>query len=373
MAAFKIKTSDVFRIEPTVPGVGKLPRMSAGTRDLKIARQMEDALVTIATRDQMPDLIEQLRSGTVKLKEVWSAHLKPKKERLEALESLRTRQHDTLLSEVVPQRKTRTKDERVKSGYDQLLELAPKDARVSWLTVSTNLNDIYERAMEERAANSVRRSLHRAVCDLLTNKYGRGKMLAVIADAEVPGEQDERAIEVSREKIKELADAANSDPVFVNAVGFAITTGIDRAPMLKLTPTSVDEDGIVTVDDTKNPGRFRRFKLDTEALRYFRLACAGKKNDQAVFNYSNSQLRDRWEALREKVGRKDLRWKDLRAVYATYALEAGMSPRELQHRLGHSTMSMTLRYVKRIAATGETEVGKAMGMGRSHLKVEKKA
>jgi integrase len=369
MAAFRVKQSPIYRIEPTIGGV-KLPRMSTFTRDKKVAEQMENALHTLANSGYS-DLIEQLRDGAVTLREIWHAHMKPAKARVDALDALRTRKDDPLLSEVVPARKAKASDARVKSGYDQLLEYAPDNARVSWLLVSTNVTELYEDALADREPNSVRRSLHRAVCDLLTSKYGRGRMLAVMADAVVPSEQDERLVEVTKKEIQLLTDPANSDPIFVNAVGFALTSGIDQGPMLRLFPTSVDESGVITVPDTKNTTRWRKFKLDDEALRYFRLASAGKADNERVFPWTRDQVRDRWEALRKRIGRTDLRWKDLRGVFATYFLQAGNSPRELQHILGHSAMNMTLRYVKRMAGGSTTSIGKAMGLDKAKLKLEK--
>jgi hypothetical protein len=47
MAAFRVKQSPIYRIEPTINGV-KLPRMSTFTRDKKVAEQMENALHTLA-------------------------------------------------------------------------------------------------------------------------------------------------------------------------------------------------------------------------------------------------------------------------------------------------------------------------------------
>lgn len=44
------------------------------------------------------------------------------------------------------------------------------------------------------------------------------------------------------------------------------------------------------------------------------------------------------------VGRHDLRWHDLRHTGATLAAQAGASLRELQARLGHSTVNAAMRY-----------------------------
>lgn len=380
----------IFRIEPTITGVGRLPRMSTGAKSEKIARQMEYALETISVNDRMPDLVEQLRGNTVTLSEIWAAHNKPRDERMKALEALRTRKDDPMLSCVVcrPEiakadgkrsfekmtcdcvawrRIAVQKDRRLREGYAQLADYAPANARLSWLTVSTHLNELYETAEAAgRKPNSVRRSLHRAVCGLLSMKFGKGKMLAIISDAIVPSENDERVIFVDTDTVAKLVDPANSDPTFALAVGFAMTTGIDQTPMQLLTPSSV-ENGVISVFDTKAPDRMRRFELDPAALHYWRLASAGKKPNERVFRY----LRKRWHALRTKIGREDIRWKDLRGVFATYYLAGGGSARQLQLILGHSTMSMTLRYLKRLPVKRDDQgLTDAMKLRRTFLKVE---
>lgn len=66
--------------------------------------------------------------------------------------------------------------------------------------------------------------------------------------------------------------------------------------------------------------------------------------------FTNDEIRSRWEAVREKIKRPDVRWKDLRGTFATHYLSAGGDPRNLQYVLGHSGMAMTLRYLRRVPA-----------------------
>lgn len=367
MTAFRIKGTPFYRIEPTVEGIGRLPRMSTGTRDKKIAEQMEAMLSQLANSGYA-DLIVQVRDGHVRLPEVWRAHMKAPKDRQAALDALQSRKDDPLLSKVVEDRKPAVRDARVLDGYAQLLEHAPAAARISWLTVPNNISDLYERALATRKPNSVRRSLHRAVSDLLKRRYSRGRMLAIMADTEVPGENDERKVNLGPDEIRKAIDAA--DPEFANAVGFALTSGVDQGPMCRLLVRSLADDDVLHIADTKTAYRDRRFKLDADAARYFRLAAAGKQPNDRVFPWTKKQVETRWEAVRKAIGREDVRWKDLRGVFATYFLEAGGSPRELQLIMGHSTLAMTLRYIRRMAVKGDTAVGKSMGLNKQHLKLE---
>ena len=57
-----------------------------------------------------------------------------------------------------------------------------------------------------------------------------------------------------------------------------------------------------------------------------------------------STLYRHWYKAREKAGRKDLRWHDLRHSGAVLAAATGASLAELMARLGHSTPQAAMRY-----------------------------
>ena len=63
---------------------------------------------------------------------------------------------------------------------------------------------------------------------------------------------------------------------------------------------------------------------------------------------TDRQIRTRWEAVREEIKRADVRWKDLRGIFATYYLQAGGDVRQLQYVLGHASMAMTMLYLRRV-------------------------
>jgi integrase len=78
---------------------------------------------------------------------------------------------------------------------------------------------------------------------------------------------------------------------------------------------------------------------------------AGRRADEPLVLLSRAQVRKRWAYLRNAIGRPDVRVKDFRGIFATYYLTtAGGDPRGLQLILGHTTMAMTLRYLRRVPA-----------------------
>lgn len=76
----------------------------------------------------------------------------------------------------------------------------------------------------------------------------------------------------------------------------------------------------------------------------------GKGRDALVFpadhggHLQPSTLYRHWYKAREKAGRKDLRWHDLRHSGAVLAAATGASLAELMERLGHSTPQAAMRY-----------------------------
>lgn len=80
-----------------------------------------------------------------------------------------------------------------------------------------------------------------------------------------------------------------------------------------------------------------------------RLAWGGRYEDNGlVFAWENGKpihpdrLSQQFDRYIEKLGLPDIRLHDLRHTYATLALRAGIHPKVVSERLGHSTISITL-------------------------------
>lgn len=394
MAAFRRPGSTVVYIGPLRAGAVDVPRTSTKQKSLAVGKRMETSLQDLAVTG-WADLVRQVADRRLDLVDLYTASIEGSAE----LQRLRDMIGDTLLLDAIegtPNRhgarvggfRKMVDDLRVLEGLDQLLALAPKGARLSWLRKPKNVTEIYRRAMNgedrggvARAPNSVRRSLHRAVSDLLSHEIGRGQMLAVMADAKVPSGQDERNIMLSLDEIAQLFDLA--DEQFLPVLGYALTTGIDRLPMLRQRVHHYDEEsGQLSVPDEKAPERGRTLALRGEpvlgnAEYWLRKLVAGRRPSEPLIPVTRHQIRKRWEALRDAIGRPEVRWKDLRGIFATYYLLAGGELRELQRILGHGTMAMTLRYLNNLPAGNRKalrEHAAEMGLpgGRS-LRIQREA
>lgn len=386
MAAFRRSGTKNYWIGPFRAGVVDVPRMTTGQKNKATAKAMEDALKNRAVTGYT-DLVQQVADKVLPLVEFYTAHI----EGPEQLDRLRSRAGDPLLSAAVEEYRPRVSDRRVEIGLDQLLALAPEGARLSYLQEPQSLQQLYQdgiagvdRLDEEgrpirRAPNTVRRGLHRAVAELLTYKLGRGSMLAVMAEVKKPSANDERHVMLSLDEIRHALELA--DVEFRPILGLALTTGIDTTPLLRIRDSDYNPDeGTLRVTDTKTASRPRTLLLRGEPvlenaehwLSFLRVWV--NNPSELLVPLTVRQIRSRWEALRAEIGRPEVRWKDLRGIFATYYLQAGGDPRILQDVLGHATMTMTLRYLKRLPVGSRrhvSESAKTMGLPAPRLTVEK--
>lgn len=350
MTPFKRAGSKLWYLGPLSAAGIHVPRLSTGARDKATATAIERSLHELAATG-WADLVERVASRDLKPITLYIAKLGGR----EKLEALRREATDPPLLEAIKVHRALAMDQRVKDGLAQLEAAIPIGARRSWVTDPVNLTGLYDGAIAGGLRpNSVRRSLHRAVSELISREFGRGRMLAIMADTRVPSELDERRVLLTIAEARRALDACDEE--FRPILGLAMTTGIDAGPMWALRAYHYDESvGTLGVPDEKALDRARTLSMRGEPILehaevWLRRLVAGRRPDEPLMPFVRRGLRTRWEAVRLAIGRPDVRWKDLRGVFATYYLLAGGEPRELQAILGHSTMAMTTRYLRRLPA-----------------------
>ncbi len=404
---FKRPGSRKYWMGPFRAGAVDVPRMSTGQTSKATAAAVERSLQDLAVSGY-GDLVQMVADRSLTPEELHVAKI----DGAAALQALRDRRDDPLLVDIIEGKpagagkeragglKEQITDFRQAGGMEVVLDLAPAGARLSWLKDPTHLSELYRRAIAgedlrakmgddrprgqgervvlTRQPNSVRRSVHQAVCAILRAQLGRGAMLAIIADADVPGGNDERVVMLSVEEITAALTAA--DPQFRPVLGLAVTTGIDRQPLQLAIPADYDgEQGTLQVRDGKTSSRPRTLLLRDEpvlsnAEHWLRQLVAGKEPGKPMAPFTNKMIQTRWTMVREAIGRPDVRWKDLRGVFATHYLLAGGDPRDLQHIMGHSTMAMTLRYLRRLPVGNRAQLrARALTAGswRTPLQVQR--
>lgn len=346
-------------MSPTLPAPwGRVGPWQTGLYRRRDAERVEAWVKEMARL--RPKLIDALVSREVHLMDAWVAYHRG------TLEELMAGIGDPPLVEAVEAYRPACMDARAKSGLDQIVEYAPKGVRFSWLK-GANIRTLYAKALQTRKPNSVQRSLHRAVRELLSHHLDDKDVERRMKGVTVPREDDSREIRLSAAEVRGLVRSAPNDR-FGWMVALAILTTADRGPLLRLTPR-LYRDGLLTIPDRKARDRKRTLRLSESANTVMRLAVAGLEADEPVFPWTKWQARKLWEQAREDAGLDWLRFKDLRHLLPGALADLGVDRREIQAVLGHASGSrQTDRY---IAPSGDVkrldEAAGLLGLTNVHL------
>lgn len=362
---FKKKGRPTWYVWPTLPGFGRVGPWSTGSRTKALADAVEAWLLQTAISD--PEAVRGIVEGHYGLVEAYVAW---KERRLDELKQRRT---DPLLAEVVEQYRPQVRDGRKLAGLDELLELAPKAARFSWLAHSRHITDTLNRQEAKGfRRNSVHRSLYAAIKGLLGYRLGNAEKLRICADVDFTYEDDTRHVDATPEQLAALLAAC--DVELREVATAAVLTGIDRRPLTLLTPAHFDfAKGTVRVPDTKAQSRYRVFELSEAAVAHFRRLCSTKQPGERLFRITETAITQRWLATRRALG-LDVRFKDLRHVFANAWVDEGGSIDSLGGVLGHTKKGTTLKYTARQAKEARARmdrVAERLGLSHQHLRIEK--
>jgi len=170
----------------------------------------------------------------------------------------------------------------------------------------------------------------------------------------VPGERP-RELYVTPEQVRRLADAA--EPLTRDLILFAALTGLRRSEILRLTLADV-RDGVVIVDSRSKSGRPRVVPMPAEAARI--------AHRRVPFEMGASLLTKRFRAAREAAGLPQLRLHDLRHAFGTWLAEAGADGPTIRDVMGHSSLTVTSRYLQSAAEGARLAVDRLprLGSGR---------
>lgn len=128
-------------------------------------------------------------------------------------------------------------------------------------------------------------------------------------------------------------------------------------------------------------GKSRVVPLSPDALAYFNHVKALQKQVMLFYGYRNphdfvtlttngriwapSYLNRHFKALCKASGHRRIRPHDLRHTHATLLLEAGVNPKVIQERLGHSNLSITLDVYSHATATMQEKAIEALDFSKS--------
>lgn len=320
-----------------------------------------------------PLLVDGIVAHRFSLRDAWVAKQRG------TLDALIAGVNDPLLVDAVAEYREVCKDERTRDGLKKIAHrgddgklsgYAPAGARLAWLTPVTIRQMYAKEEAKGRKPNSVRRSLHRAVVELLAFKLGLEARDTLMKNVKAPGEDDTRRVELTPEQIERVLGAIAVER-FRWMVLTAIHTAADRKPLLALLPVHFDDAaGTLTIPDHKTRSRWRVLRLHDDARTVLRVACAGVGEQERLFPWTEGQVRDLWEAARAEAKLPQLRFKDLRHLMPTALTAEGVPQAEVEKVLGHAPgSSSTRRYITPVGDPATlAAASKRLGLSGAHLR-----
>jgi integrase len=151
------------------------------------------------------------------------------------------------------------------------------------------------------------------------------------------------------DEAERLRVAVEGRPWLQRLVEAALLTGARQGELLSLRKADVDlAAGEIVLRKTKN-GKVRRVPIAEALAPILRAAMRASACEHALTGpegqlLTRHALQHAWGAVREAAGLEDLHWHDLRHSAATTLRQRGVGLDVLQQILGHSSITMTMRY-----------------------------
>jgi integrase len=186
------------------------------------------------------------------------------------------------------------------------------------------------------------------------------EVLSTVPKIKLEREGQGRLRWLTEEEIVRLlcASLRSRNPELHAAVVIAINTGLRRAELLGLTWDRVDRSrGVIRLEITKS-GRRREVPLNDDSDRA--LVSLGPKAAGRVFQ--TRSIRTAFENAVETAKLDDVTFHTLRHTFASWAMMRGVSLREFQELLGHSSLAMTMRYAHLAPEHLRTAVSRLAGL-----------
>ena len=321
------------------PGYGyRVGPFSTRSGNKAIALAMDATIRELASTGRH-EALDALREGRINLPDLHAAKVNGK------LHALTREVADAPLIEAVRDFLCAHYDARYKTAMERVLQIAPAGARVSWLGDPFNVSRLVRRYRELGLSGSTERREMAGVRLLLRERLGKAAAAEVMQDVRLRPHGPGRTGWLTQNEIGRLRDQAGDWWIII---GFAIATGLRRGEVLSLLVKDIDfRAGTVVVPAGKSVKARRVVPLGGQILSSLKTWVAEEALEEAggLFgSITTHTLRLAWQSIRSAAGLDDVRFHDLRHTYAVHCAKAGMPLGELQQRLGHATITMTMRY-----------------------------
>ena len=168
----------------------------------------------------------------------------------------------------------------------------------------------------------------------------------------------------------------NAAPFMQDLIQFGLNTGLRIGEIFSLRWSSVDmHKGILNILAQKT-GKTRVVPLNTEARRVLETWAMGKKNDFVFYNHETGKpfvdLKTGFALACRKAAITDVSWHTLRHTFASRLLDRGVDIVTVQQLLGHSTVTVTMRYTHTNLDSKRAAVAKLVSFGDNLVTVAPK-
>jgi integrase len=157
----------------------------------------------------------------------------------------------------------------------------------------------------------------------------------------------------------------NAAPFLQDLITFALNTGLRVGELFSLQWSSVDlEQDVLNVYASKT-GKTRPIPVNSESRRILEAWALGRKNDFVFYNHDTGRpfvdLKAGFALACRKAGISDVTWHTLRHTFASRLVERGVDIVTVQQLLGHSTVTVTMRYTHTNLASKKSAIEKLPG------------
>ena len=312
--------------------------LSTRTTRKSLAAQQEATLRELAAIGRH-DLLDALREGRFSVTELHTAKVRG------TLEHLAREAEDPLLRDAVAEFRSSLEDKRYLPALARLEEFAPGHARVSWLSDPDNLRKFLRLYGRLGLSAATERREMSGISRLVRECFGESRRGEIFGALSMRRPETHRTRWLTAQEIERLREMAGDWWVLFQ---LAIATGLRRGEILALRVCDVNfEAESLVVQKGKSARARRMIPLAGEALSKLKRWVEENQLDPSDLLFpgvTEGGLRHAWEKTRKAAELEDVRFHDLRHTYAVHCSKAGMPLVELQQKLGHATITMTMRY-----------------------------
>jgi integrase len=203
------------------------------------------------------------------------------------------------------------------------------------------LSAVCQQTKEAYSAAAINRPLA-LLRHLLRLAHEEWEILPTVPKIKLEREPQGRLRWLTQEEIVSLLAAClkSRNPELHAAVIIAINTGLRRAELLGLTWERIDlSRGVLRLEITKS-GKRREVPLNGDSYR----ALVSLEPKEAGRVFRTRSIRTAFENAVKAAKLDDVTFHSLRHTFASWAMMRGVSLKELQELLGHSSLAMTMWY-----------------------------